>query len=68
MRIATRRERNDGAGLSPLLIALSKGATAAPFQRRASFALGERRPPRRLAERPGVPAVSRIVLRAPSAR
>jgi hypothetical protein len=68
MRIATRRERNGRAGLAPLLIALPKGATAAPFQRRASFGLEERRPPRRLTERPGVPAKSRIVLRAPTFR
>jgi hypothetical protein len=65
MRIATPRERNDGAGLSPLRIALPKGATSAPLQRRAGlgFEFGDRRPPRRLTERAGVPSVSRIVLR-----
>jgi hypothetical protein len=63
MRIATRDE-DDGAGKNRRTIALSPGSTLAPFQRRALLGLGERRPARRLAERPGVPAESRIVLRA----
>jgi hypothetical protein len=67
MRIAIRREGDDGDGRARRTIALAPGSTLAPFQRRAMLELGQRRPPR-LAERPGVPARSRIVLRAPAPR
>ncbi|HXU83868.1 MAG TPA: hypothetical protein VN914_20880 [Polyangia bacterium] len=65
MPIATRR--NDEAGLRRV-IAFPQGASLAPFQRRSLYDLGERRPARRLRERAGLPATSRIVLRPLSLR
>ena len=67
MRIAIRRGGDDGDGGTRRTIALAPGSTLAPFQRRAMLGLGQRRPPR-LAERPGVPVHSRIVLRASAPR
>ena len=62
MRIASRRNRADGAGDLLRTLALAKAGTIAPFLRRP-LDLGERRPPRRLEAPRNVPAVSRIVLR-----
>jgi hypothetical protein len=65
MPIALRRTRTDSASEPARTIALAKGGAVAPFVRRpsAGLTLGDRRPARRLADGPGVPAVSRIVLR-----
>jgi hypothetical protein len=67
MPIAPRRDRDPGA-LLRRTIAFPQGTSIAPFQRRSIFELGDRRPARRLRERAGVPATSRIVLRALSPR
>jgi hypothetical protein len=63
MPIAPRRTPVARAAEPARTIALAKGGAVAPFVRRPSASLGSRRPAR-LAESLGVPAVSRIVLRA----